>query len=204
MPIKAKKTLTSRGVRMMMDAALARAADFGITVTVAIVDDGGHLLMLERMVGGRFHTVHSATTKAVTAASNKRPTTTKGAQGQELDVLHALGLALAAGPKNWTAMEGGYPVMVENECIGGIGVSGGDWKQDATIRIEVGVGGVHLRMPRTVGVRVETAKNFLSGIHLDGFIQSGSDYYSENYDNAPIKVFMKVTTGIGGFKLSWI
>ena len=118
---------------MMMDAALARAADFGITVTVAIVDDGGHLLMLERMVGGRFHTVHSATTKAVTAASNKRPTTTKGAQGQELDVIHALGLALAAGPKNWTAMEGGYPVMVENECIGGIGVSGGDWKQDEDI-----------------------------------------------------------------------
>jgi glc operon protein GlcG len=89
--------------------------------------------MLERMEGGRFHTVHSATTKAVTAASNKRPTTTKGAQGQELDVIHALGLALAAGPKNWTAMEGGYPVMVENECIGGIGVSGGDWRQDEDI-----------------------------------------------------------------------
>ena len=133
MPIKAKKTLTSKGVRMMMDAALARAAEFGIPVAVAIVDDGGHLLMLERMEGGRFHTVNSATTKAVTAASNKRPTTTKGAQGQELDVIHALGLALAAGPKNWTAMEGGYPVMVENECIGGIGVSGGDWKQDEEI-----------------------------------------------------------------------
>ena len=133
MPIKAKKTLTSKGVRMMMDAALARAADLGITVTVSIVDDGGHLLMLERMEGGRFHTVHSATTKAVTAASNKRPTSAKGAQGQELDVLHALGLTLAAGPKNWTAMEGGYPVMVENECIGGIGVAGGDWKQDQEI-----------------------------------------------------------------------
>ena len=133
MPIKEKKTLTSKGVHMMMDAALAKAAEFGIRVTVAIVDDGGHLLMLERMEGGRFHTVHSSTTKAITAASNKRPTTTKGAQGQELDVLHALGLALAAGPKNWTAMEGGYPVMVENDCVGGIGVSGGDWKQDEEI-----------------------------------------------------------------------
>ena len=133
MPIKAKKTLTSKGVRMMMDAALARADELGITVTVAIVDDGGHLLMLERMEGGRFHTVHSATTKAVTAASNKRPTSSKGAQDQDLDVLHALGLTLAAGPKNWTAMEGGYPVMVENECIGGIGVAGGDWKQDEEI-----------------------------------------------------------------------
>jgi len=117
----------------MMDTALARAAELSITVTVAIVDDGGHLLMLERMEGGRFHTVHSATTKAVTAASNKRPTSSKGAQGQELDVLHALGLTLAAGPQNWTAMEGGYPVMVQNECIGGIGVAGGDWKQDEEI-----------------------------------------------------------------------
>ena len=133
MPIKAKKTLTSKGVRMMMDAALARASELGIAVTVAIVDDGGHLLMLERMQGGRFHTVHSATTKAATAASNKRPTSPKGAQGQELDVVHALGLALAAGPKNWTAMEGGYPVMVEDECIGAIGVAGGDWKQDEDI-----------------------------------------------------------------------
>ena len=133
MPIKAKKTLTSRGVRLMMDAALARAAELDITVTVAIVDDGGHLLMLERMEGGRFHTVHSATTKAATAASNRRPTSSKGAQGQELDVLHALGLTLAAGPQNWTAMEGGYPVMIENECIGGIGIAGGDWKQDEDI-----------------------------------------------------------------------
>jgi len=118
---------------MMMDAAIDKATRLGIAVTVAIVDDGGHLLMLERMEGGRFHTVHSATTKAITAASNKRPTSSKGAQGQELDVLHALGLTLAAGPQNWTAMEGGYPVMIENECIGGIGVAGGDWKQDEDI-----------------------------------------------------------------------
>lgn len=133
MPVRDAKSLTSRGVRMMMDSAISKAKEFGIAVTVAIVDSGGHLLMLERMEGGRFHTVHSSTTKAVTAASNKRPTTAKGAQGQTLDVLHALGLALAAGPQNWTAMEGGYPIIIENECIGGIGVSGGDWKQDEAI-----------------------------------------------------------------------
>lgn len=133
MPFKTKKTLTSKGIHMMMEAAIDEAARLGIAVTVAIVDDGGHLLMLERMEGGRFHTVNSATTKAVTAASNRRPTSAKGAQGQDLDVLHALGLALAAGPQNWTAMEGGYPVMFENECIGGIGVAGGDWKQDEDI-----------------------------------------------------------------------
>ncbi len=117
----------------MMDAAIAKAMEYDIAVTVAIVDDGGHLLMLERMEGGRFHTVHSATTKAVTAASNKRPTCPRGAQGQELDVLHALGLTLAAGPRNWTAMEGGYPILIESDCIGGIGVAGGDWRQDEEI-----------------------------------------------------------------------
>lgn len=133
MPVKNSKVLTSKGVHMMMDAALARAAELGIAVTVAIVDAGGHLLMLERMEGGRFHTVHSSTTKAVCAASNKRPTSPKGAQGQSLDVLRALGLALAAGPERWTAMEGGYPILFRKECVGGIGVAGGDWKQDEEI-----------------------------------------------------------------------
>jgi glc operon protein GlcG len=117
----------------MLDAAIAKAEGFGIAVTVAIVDGGGHLLMLERMEGGRFHTVHSATTKAVCAASNKRVTSPRGAQGQSLDVLHALGLTLAAGPTRWTAMEGGYPIKVGDECIGGVGVSGGDWRQDEEI-----------------------------------------------------------------------
>ena len=41
---------------------------------------------------------------------------------------HALGLALAAGPERWTAMEGGCPVIADGECIGGIGVAGGDWQ----------------------------------------------------------------------------
>ena len=88
---------------------------------------------LERMDGGRFHTLHSCTTKAVCAASNKRATTAKGAVGQDLDVTHALGLALAAGPERWTAMEGGVPVLVDGECIGGVGVSGGDWQTDLKI-----------------------------------------------------------------------
>ena len=133
MPVKDKKVLTSKGARMIMDAAIVKATEFGIAVTVAVVDDGGHLLMLERMEGGRFHTVHSAMTKAAAAASNKRPTAPKGAQGQELDVLQALGLTLAGGPQNWTALEGGYPVMVANECIGAVGVAGGDGKQDKEI-----------------------------------------------------------------------
>ncbi len=82
----------------MAATAIAGAEQAGIAITVAIADAGGHLIVLERMDGGRFHTVHSSTTKAVCAASNKRPTTAQGAQAQPLDVAHAIGLALAAGP----------------------------------------------------------------------------------------------------------
>jgi glc operon protein GlcG len=133
MPFAATQRLTSAGAKTMLSAAIAKSEEFGIAVTVAIVDAGGHMLVLERMDGGRFHTVHSSTTKAVTAASNKRVTTTRGAQGQELDTLHAIGLSLAAGPARWTAMEGGFPIIVDGECLGGIGVSGGDWQQDEDI-----------------------------------------------------------------------
>ncbi len=127
------KRLTTKGAKIMVQAGVAKADELGIAATVAIVDAGGHMLVLERMDGGRFHTVHSSTVKAVCAASNKRPTTTQGAQGQDLDTLHAIGLSLAAGPARWTAMEGGFPIIVEGECVGGIGVSGGDWEQDQAI-----------------------------------------------------------------------
>jgi glc operon protein GlcG len=127
------KRLTTDGARKMMVTAIEKAKQAGIAVSIAITDAGGHLVLLERMDGGRFHTVHSATTKAVCAASNKRPTTSRGAQAQELDVAHAIGLALAAGPERWTAMEGGCPVIYEGECIGGIGVAGGDWATDELI-----------------------------------------------------------------------
>src|ERR1700682_3257916 len=130
------KRLTHDGAKRMMTTAIGAAHDAGIAIAVAITDAGGHLILLERMDGGRFHAVHSATTKAVCAASNKRSTSAQGAQAQPLDVSHALGLALAAGPERWTAMEGGCPVIVDGECIGGIGVSGGDWETDARIARE--------------------------------------------------------------------
>ena len=130
------KRLTAAGARKIISTATARAQEAGIAVTVAVVDAGGHLVLLERMDGGKFHTVHSATTKAVCAASNKRTTGSRGAVGQALDVAHALGLALAAGPERWTAMEGGAPIMAGGECIGGVGVAGGNWEFDERVALE--------------------------------------------------------------------
>ena len=150
MYVAAAKRLTNEGAAKMMATAIHQAGDAGIAISVAIVDAGGHLVLLRRMDGGRFHTVHSATTKAVCAASNRRPTSPRGAADQALDVEHALGLALAAGPERWTAMEGGFPIIVDGECIGGIGVSGGDWTTDARIaKAAVESIGARLRLEQT-------------------------------------------------------
>src|ERR1700748_2231843 len=107
------KRLTHDGAKKMMAVAIDEARTAGIAISCCIVDAGGHVVVLERMDGGKFHTLHSCTTKAVCAASNRPPTTAKGAVGQDLDRTHALGLALAAGPDRWTAMEGGVPILVD-------------------------------------------------------------------------------------------
>src|SRR3954463_3539606 len=136
MYIADSKRLTNAGARKMIEAATAKAAAGGAAVSIAVVDAGGHLILLERMEGGKFHTVHSATTKAACAASTRRLTTSHGAVGQSLDTAHALGLALAAGAERWTAMEGGCPILVDGECIGGVGVAGADWKTDEVLAQE--------------------------------------------------------------------
>src|SRR5437588_528059 len=136
MYIAQSQRLTAAGARKIADTAIARAREAGVAITVAVADAGGNLMLLERMEGGRFHTVHSATTKAVCAASNRRPTTSQGAVGQALDVAHAIGLALAAGPERWTAMEGGSPVIFGGECVGGIGIAGGSWEHDQQLARE--------------------------------------------------------------------
>ena len=134
MPFARTHRLTTKGAKTMMAAAIAKAEEFGIPVTVAIADAGGHLVLLERMDGGRFHTVHSSTTKAVCSASNKRPTTTQGAQAQHLRHRPCPGSGprrrSPSGGRRW---RGGFPILYEGECLGGIGVSGGDWEQDEAI-----------------------------------------------------------------------
>lgn len=96
----------------------------------------------------------------------------------------------------------------EFEFEGGVGGADldftGEWKQNAKMRITVGVGGVNVRIPREIGVRVDAEKHLLSGVHLEGFNQRDSVYYSQNYNETDIRISIQVTTGIGGFKITWI
>ena len=95
------------------------------------------------------------------------------------------------------------------EFEGGVGGAkldfSGAWQRDAEIRLQVGVGGVSVRMPREVGVRVTAERHFLSGLQLDGFQREGrGDYYSEKYNEKKVRITITVTTGIGGFSISWL
>ena len=80
-----------------------KAREAKVAISCCMTDSGGHVITLERMDGGRFHTLHSCTAKAC-APLPASATTAKGAVGQDLDISHAIGLALAAGPERWTAM----------------------------------------------------------------------------------------------------
>ncbi|HEY0420642.1 MAG TPA: heme-binding protein, partial [Acetobacteraceae bacterium] len=53
-----------------------------------------------------------------------------------LDAIHATGLALAAGVERWTALEGGCPIIIAGECIGGVGISGGSFEFDERVARE--------------------------------------------------------------------
>jgi len=133
MYVAAAKRLTHEGARKIVAVAMEQAHAAKISISCCVVDSGGHVIALDRMDGAQYHTVHSCTTKAACCSSTKRKTSTKGAVGQDLDVIHAIGLTLAAGIERWTAMEGGVPVWIDGECVGGVGVSGGDWVTDQRI-----------------------------------------------------------------------
>jgi hypothetical protein len=117
-------------------------------------------------------------------------------------------IRLKSGVGGFDAVGLGNLNFREFEFDGGIGGANldfsGDWKQNADLRIKVGVGGVNVRLPREIGVRVDAEKHFLSGVHLEGFTQRDSYYYSENYDRASIRVSVRVETGVGGLRITWL
>jgi hypothetical protein len=126
----------------------------------------------------------------------------------ELNPISCEYIKLKNGIGRFEAVGLGYLNFRNFEFDGGVGGASldfsGEWKQNADIRIQVGVGEVNVRMPREIGVKVDSPKNFLSGVHLDGFSKQDSYYYSENYDRASIRVSIRVTTGIGGLSINWI
>ncbi len=91
---------------------------------------------------------------------------------------------------------------------GGVGGSkldfSGDWKSEGDVDIEVGVGGVELLLPRSVGAEVRAQKSFMSGVDLPDFQKRGDTYFSDNMERATKVLRMNIQAGIGGVDLRWI
>lgn len=113
--------------RKAMDAAEAEARKNNWQVVIAIVDNGGHLVMLHRL-DAQNASVDIATGKAKTAVNFRRPT--KALE----DSLAAGGSALRLlALRDTTPLQGGLPIVVDGKIIGAIGVSGVTAPQDEVV-----------------------------------------------------------------------
>ena len=121
-----KTALTLEGAKQIAAAALEEAQRNQWRMVVCVVDDGAHLLYLERMDGAQIASVDVAQAKAATAVRFKRPT-----KAMEDAVAGGRMVILKLGDA--TPIEGGVPIVVGEQVIGGIGVSGGTSTQDGQV-----------------------------------------------------------------------
>ena len=117
--------------RAMARAALSKAEELKVPETVCIVDDGGYPIALERMDGARVTGPQIAWNKAFTAAGHKRSTHlfTTPPNGPALPGHEAFGIQWSFEGR-FAAFVGGFPVVVNGEVVGGVGLSGGNGEQD--------------------------------------------------------------------------
>ncbi len=117
--------------RAMAAAAIAKANAIGVLETVCIVDDGGYPLVLERMDGARITGPQIAWNKAFTAAGHKRSTHLFNTppNGPALPGNEAFGIQWSFDGK-FAVFVGGFPIVVNDQVIGGVGLSGGNGEQD--------------------------------------------------------------------------
>jgi uncharacterized protein GlcG (DUF336 family) len=111
----------------VLDAALAEAARIAVAQCVAVVDTGGHLLAFGRSDGARIGSISIALSKAVSAATRKRPTSEEAGG----DAIASIRLALAAD--RVTGIGGGLPLLVDGVVVGAIGVSSGTVDEDTMV-----------------------------------------------------------------------
>jgi uncharacterized protein GlcG (DUF336 family) len=123
--MKTKPCLTLEDCRRITAAAEAEAKKNNWNVTIAIVDDGGHVLLLTRMDGTAPVTAEIATQKSRSAAIARRSTKVTE------DRIAAGRIALLRMPP--LPVQGGLPIMVQGECAGGIGVSGVQSHEDEQV-----------------------------------------------------------------------
>jgi glc operon protein GlcG len=125
--MKTRPALTAADARAIAAAAEAEAIRHGWAVTIAVVDDGGHLLWLQRLDGAAPSTAQIAPAKAHAAALGRRES-----KGYE-DMINQGRIAYLSVPALHGMLEGGVPIVVQGECVGAVGVSGVKSSEDAQV-----------------------------------------------------------------------
>jgi glc operon protein GlcG len=125
--MQSKPILTLDDVKKIAAAAEAEAKANGWAVAISIVDDGGHLLWLQRLDGTAPISAHIAPAKAKTAALGRRETKIYE------DMINNGRFSFITAPEIEGMLEGGVPVIVQGHCVGAVGVSGVKSAEDAQI-----------------------------------------------------------------------
>lgn len=125
--MKSKPVLTREDVKKILDAAEAHAVSQKWGVSIAVVDDGGHLLGMLRLDGAAPVSAHIAPAKANTAALGRRDSA-----GYE-DVINGGRYAFLSVPALSGMLEGGVAIVVEGQVVGAVGVSGVKSTEDVQV-----------------------------------------------------------------------
>jgi len=125
--MKTRPFLSLEDVRAAAAAAESEALQHGWAVTIAITDDGGHLLWLQRLDGAAPISAHIAAAKARSAALGRRET-----KGYE-EMINQGRTSFLSAPTLEGMLEGGVPILVDGHCVGAVGVSGVKSSEDAQI-----------------------------------------------------------------------
>jgi uncharacterized protein GlcG (DUF336 family) len=125
--MKTRSALELADVKAIAAAAEAEALKHQWAVSIAIVDDGGHLLWLQRLDGAPPISSHIAPAKANTAAVGRRESKTYE------DMINGGRVSFLSAPDLKGLLEGGVPIVKDGTVIGAVGVSGVKSAEDAQI-----------------------------------------------------------------------
>lgn len=124
--MKSRVALEVNDVQAALEAAKSEAVKNGWIVSIAVVDDGGHPLGFLRLTDAAPLSAQIAFGKARTAALSRR-------ESKFYEDVVKNGRTAFLSVSDFTALEGGVPVMVAGQCVGAVGVSGVRSDQDAQI-----------------------------------------------------------------------
>ena len=127
-----KKTLSLEAAKALVNFAIHKTNELGVGGAIAVVDDGGHLICLERIDGTMVAAANIAIGKAATAMNFKRPgLVLEESVSTDRPAMKTLN---SVTPAPYVPLKGSYPIEIEGEMVGSIAVAGaGSGQNDETI-----------------------------------------------------------------------